>query len=87
MPTIKRAIATEAYAAGIKQVVDISSLAVTLPWRSSFLGNTHRLTEEAILAIPHRKNYMALRPTMFMTNHLWIDVETIKKEGVLKHTA
>ncbi|KAI9249761.1 hypothetical protein BDA99DRAFT_523575 [Phascolomyces articulosus] len=88
MPKIKETIATLAYRAGVKQIVDISSLAVTLPWRSTFLGNTHRLAEEAIHAIPQRSGtYVALRPTMFMTNHLWIDVQTIKKEGVLRHTA
>ncbi|KAI9492349.1 hypothetical protein BDB00DRAFT_828631 [Zychaea mexicana] len=96
MPHIKGAISAKACATGVKQIVDLSSLAVTLPWRSTFLGNTHRLSEEAILASRSSAvatadsittGYVALRPTMFMTNHLWIDAQTIKNEGVLRHTA
>ncbi|KAJ8659894.1 hypothetical protein O0I10_004487 [Lichtheimia ornata] len=88
MGRLKGAISSMAYRADIRQVVDISSLAVTLPWRSSFLGHAHRQGEEAILANPNRQGYyVALRPSMFMSNHLWIDVHTIKKQNVLRHTA
>ncbi|CDS12754.1 hypothetical protein LRAMOSA04938 [Lichtheimia ramosa] len=88
MGRIKGAISSMAYSAGVKQVVDISSLAVELPWRSSFLGHAHRQGEEAILANPNRQGYyVALRPSMFMSNHLWIDVHTIKNQNVLRHTA
>ncbi|KAI7884898.1 NAD(P)-binding protein [Lichtheimia hyalospora FSU 10163] len=88
MGRIKGAITSMAFASGVRQVVDISSLAVTLPWRSSFLGHAHRQGEEAILANPNRQGYyVTLRPSMFMSNHLWIDAPSIKKENVLRHTA
>ncbi|KAI8138279.1 hypothetical protein BJV82DRAFT_631713 [Fennellomyces sp. T-0311] len=85
MPRIKGAIAKKAYAAGVQQIVDVSSLAVTLDWRSTFLGNTHRLSEEAILSVPNRGTYVALRPTMFLTNHLWM-MQSVKESNTLHHT-
>lgn len=50
----KVTLATRAYAAGVKQVVDISSLSSGFSWRTSYIGNTHRACEEGILAIPNR---------------------------------
>lgn len=86
MPKIKGELAAKAYAAGVKQIVDISSLSVSLPWRTSFIGNAHRLAEEAILSIPNRGTYVALRPTAFMSNHLLFDVHSIKGSNTLRNT-
>lgn len=83
MPAIKKALAERAYAAGVKQIVDISSRFATFPWRVSYIGATHRESEEAMLAIPNRGRLVCLRPSKFMTNHLWIDKENIQKANIL----
>ncbi|KAG1049189.1 hypothetical protein G6F43_008471 [Rhizopus delemar] len=65
---LKETIATYAYEAGVKQIVDISSLSVSFPWRSNLNGNMHRSGEEAILNIPNRGYVVTLRPGRFMSN-------------------
>ncbi|KAG1055032.1 hypothetical protein G6F43_002990 [Rhizopus delemar] len=65
---LKETIATYAYEAGVKQIVDISGISVSFPWRSNSLGYMHRLGEEAILNIPNRGYLVALRPGPFMSN-------------------
>jgi uncharacterized protein YbjT (DUF2867 family) len=71
---LKETIATYAYEAGVKQIVDISSLSVSFPWRSNMNGNMHRLAEEAILNIPNRGYLVALRPGKFMSNLMVFEV-------------
>ncbi|KAG0939821.1 hypothetical protein G6F31_015245 [Rhizopus arrhizus] len=71
---LKETIATYAYEAGVKQIVDISSLTVSFPWRSNFIGNNHRLGEEVILNIPNRGYLVALRPGRFMSNLMVFEV-------------
>lgn len=75
MIEIKKAIALAAYAAGVKQIVDISSLSATAPWRSTYLGNLHQASEKAIVAAAtaHDAHVVTLRPTRFLSNLLVYD--------------
>ncbi|KAI8339813.1 hypothetical protein BD560DRAFT_450776 [Blakeslea trispora] len=68
---IKREIAEYAYAAGVKQIVDISSFTVDHGWRRSYLGQEHYLGEKSVLDIPNRGKFVALRPGVFMSNLFW----------------
>ncbi|KAI9248318.1 hypothetical protein BDA99DRAFT_525381 [Phascolomyces articulosus] len=81
---IKTDISKMAYAAGVQQIVDISS--TKLPWRSYNLLHQHELAEEAIFAIPNRGKYVSIRPTSFMTNTLFT-VHTIKNQDVVVDSA
>jgi uncharacterized protein YbjT (DUF2867 family) len=65
----KRTIAEYAYAAGVEQVVDVSSFGVNIGWRTSAIGVHHYLAEQAIFDIPDRKYFVALRAGRFMSNH------------------
>jgi uncharacterized protein YbjT (DUF2867 family) len=79
MVELKRNFAKIAYAAGVRQVVDISSGSVNQPYRSTYIGCIHRDSEEAILAEKSNDQfYVALRPYRFLSNHLWQDVYAIK---------
>jgi uncharacterized protein YbjT (DUF2867 family) len=79
MVGLKRTFAKIAYAAGVRQVVDISSGSVNQPYRSTYIGCIHRDSEEAILAEKSDDQfYVALRPYRFLSNHLWQDVYAIK---------
>ncbi|KAI8138417.1 hypothetical protein BJV82DRAFT_523557 [Fennellomyces sp. T-0311] len=73
------AIAKKAYAAGIQQIVHLSSISVHFPWRTSFIGEINRDSEQGILAIPHRGTYVSLRPYRFMSNVMWLDFHSIKE--------
>ncbi|KAL0578589.1 hypothetical protein ABG067_008714, partial [Albugo candida] len=64
----KTEIAKIAYAAGVKQIVDISSLAVNMGWRTSYIGAKHYDAELSILSLPNRGKFVALRPGRFMSN-------------------
>ncbi|KAI8145662.1 hypothetical protein BJV82DRAFT_534896 [Fennellomyces sp. T-0311] len=75
---LKVAIAKKAYAAGVKQIVDISSVGSAFPWRSSWGSTLYRDAEEALLGIPGRGAYVALRPYQFMSNQATREVHTIK---------
>ncbi|KAK4521331.1 uncharacterized protein ATC70_011946 [Mucor velutinosus] len=65
---IKKTIATYAYEAGVKQVVDISTSAVNLGWRASTIGSVHYYAEKAIFDIPNRGHFVTLRPAWFASN-------------------
>ncbi|KAI7858836.1 hypothetical protein BDC45DRAFT_456922 [Circinella umbellata] len=80
-------IAEKAYAAGIKQVVHISSMSVSHSWRVSFIGSMHRVAEESVLAIPDRGSYVALRPSRFMSNNILFDRLSIQHSNVIVDTA
>jgi uncharacterized protein YbjT (DUF2867 family) len=73
MPTIKQDLGTIAYTAGVKQIVDLSSRFALLDWRTSFIGESHRLAEERLyqLALQHGGTVVSLRPSRFFTNHIW----------------
>ena len=83
---IKVPMAEKAYAAGVKQVVDVSAYDITLSMRSSYLGRVHLECEEGILKIPNRKAYVALRPTKFMSNNLSFSGIGIKEEDTFSDT-
>ncbi|KAI8375163.1 hypothetical protein BD560DRAFT_392893 [Blakeslea trispora] len=63
-----------AYAAGIKQIVSISSSTVNYGWRNSFIGTQHYLAEKAIfeLSQQYHAHFVALRASFFMTNLFWM---------------
>ncbi|KAI8149055.1 hypothetical protein BJV82DRAFT_505753 [Fennellomyces sp. T-0311] len=75
---LKVTIAQKAYAAGVKQIVDISAISAGFPWRSSLSSIIYRDAEEALLAINDRAAYVALRPFQFMTNQLTREAHIIK---------
>ncbi|KAI8091191.1 uncharacterized protein B0P05DRAFT_577293 [Gilbertella persicaria] len=64
----KRTIAEYGYAAGVKQILDISSLSVNGGWRTSFIGTNHYYAEKAMFEIPNRGALVTLRPGRFMSN-------------------
>ncbi|KAL9558814.1 hypothetical protein MBANPS3_000714 [Mucor bainieri] len=68
--SIKKTVATYAYEAGVKQIVDISSFIVNLGWRSTSIGSIHYYAEKAIYDIPNRGHFVTLRPGRFTSNHL-----------------
>ncbi|KAI9496719.1 hypothetical protein BDB00DRAFT_891370 [Zychaea mexicana] len=69
MPRIKGAMAKAAYAAGVKQIVAVSSLTVSVhPF--TFIGQAHARSEDAIRAIQSvDATYVILRPWRFMSNY------------------
>ncbi|KAI7879496.1 NAD(P)-binding protein [Lichtheimia hyalospora FSU 10163] len=83
---LKKAIASRAYAAGVKQIVDVSSLTVSAGGRRTWIGGGHQLAEDGIIAMKNRGTFVALRPARFMTNQLWQDAHTIKSDGVIYDT-
>jgi uncharacterized protein YbjT (DUF2867 family) len=81
MAGIKVNLATIAYAAGVKQIIDISSAAVCGPWRSSLIATTHYDSEVGLLNIPNRGKIVTLRPNQFFSNHLFSDDKTIRAKN------
>lgn len=65
---LKTNIAKIAYESGVKQIVDISSFAVNMGWRTSYIGALHYNAEKAIYDLPGRGTFVALRPGRFMSN-------------------
>ncbi|KAG2180687.1 hypothetical protein INT44_003694 [Umbelopsis vinacea] len=81
---IKSAFAKIAYEAGVKQIVDISCTQEMAPaWRSNPVCEEHRSCEEAIINIPNRGKYVALRPSFFFSNHFMGDIHTICNANVI----
>ncbi|KAI8583517.1 hypothetical protein K450DRAFT_296856 [Umbelopsis ramanniana AG] len=79
MRGVKYAFAKIAYEAGVKQIVDIScSQDMALSWRSNTVCENHRESEEAIISIPNRGKYVALRPSGFFSNFFHGDVHTVR---------
>ncbi|CAO3656413.1 unnamed protein product [Mucor hiemalis] len=70
---LKTEIATIAYNAGVKQVIDVSSESVNYGWRTSYIGSLHQEAEQKILDIPNRNRFVTLRPSRFMSNILHFD--------------
>ncbi|KAG1170444.1 hypothetical protein G6F70_007659 [Rhizopus microsporus] len=70
---IKTAIATYGYEAGVRQVVDISSVYASASTRGTLLGDFSQREEEEILRIPNRGYFVALRPGRFMSNMFYVD--------------
>ncbi|KAK4510377.1 uncharacterized protein ATC70_004807 [Mucor velutinosus] len=80
----KITIAKLAYAAGIKQILDISSITAGESWRSGYVGTIHRDAEQGILNIPNRGALVVLRPGRFMSNILTF--ERPSPDGVMYDT-
>ncbi|KAJ2960184.1 hypothetical protein NQZ79_g4366 [Umbelopsis isabellina] len=83
MAKYKHQFASIAYAAGVKQVVDVSNSQRASGYRSNAVNWMHLEAEEAILSIPDRGSYVALRPSGFFTNQLRGEVMTIKAKSVI----
>ncbi|KAK9695502.1 hypothetical protein K7432_012925 [Basidiobolus ranarum] len=81
------AFAKLSYDAGVSQIVHISSIGASLPWRAYIIGTLHRDAEESILAIPNRGAYVALRPASFFSNQYMGDANTIKSKNMIFGTA
>ncbi|CAO3649652.1 unnamed protein product [Cunninghamella blakesleeana] len=78
----KETIAKIAYEeAGVQQIIDISSISVSYPWRVTDIGYKHYLGEKKILDLveqyPEKKrSFVALRPGRFTSNNLTFDRPT-----------
>jgi len=84
MRGVKHAFSKIAYEAGVKQIVDIScTQEMALSWRSNIVSEGHRSSEEAIINIPNRGNYVALRPSGFFSNLFMGDIHTIRHANVI----
>ncbi|KAH8554356.1 hypothetical protein BGW37DRAFT_465278 [Umbelopsis sp. PMI_123] len=83
MAKIKVNFAKLAYAAGVKQVVHVSSISVAGPWRETMIAAEHYDSEVGIYNIPDRGAYVTLRPNQFFTNHFFSDDKTIPASGVI----
>jgi uncharacterized protein YbjT (DUF2867 family) len=80
---IKVQYATIAYQTGVKQIVDISSNMVSKAWRYNFASAVHGPAEDSLVTLPNRAAYVTLRPSSFMTNHLYFDVVTLRKGSLV----
>ncbi|CAO3649834.1 unnamed protein product [Cunninghamella blakesleeana] len=82
LPSVKGEIAKLAYDSGIKQIVDISSITVSYPWRTTAIGYQHFVAEKRILDIaeqsPKTRYFVTLRPGRFMSNTINFDRPTDK---------
>ncbi|KAJ2958030.1 hypothetical protein NQZ79_g6375 [Umbelopsis isabellina] len=83
MSKIKVTFAKMAYEAGVKQIVDISSISVSGPYRENYIAAAHYFSEDAIYKLPIRGNYVALRPTSFFSNHFFGDNKTVQYKGII----
>ncbi|KAI7860764.1 hypothetical protein BDC45DRAFT_492746 [Circinella umbellata] len=73
-----RSFAETAYAAGVQQIVLISGLGSSMPWRSNMVTNLGYSWESGIDSIPNRKNFVTLRPAYFMSNQTLGDAFSVK---------
>ena len=71
IPKHAAALGERAYGAGVQQIVTVSGLWAAFPYRSSFIGDASYKAETALASIPNRGTLVTLRPSVFMTNHLW----------------
>ncbi|CAO3591687.1 unnamed protein product [Absidia cylindrospora] len=86
MVDTKTKIATLAYAAGVKQIVDISCSTFNAAWRNNSISQPHIDAEKAILEIPHRGYAVSLRPSRFMSNiDHYIHSDADQYEEFLEH--
>ncbi|CAO3691484.1 unnamed protein product [Umbelopsis ramanniana] len=81
MAGIKVNLSTIAYAAGVKQIIDVSSVSVCGPWRATLIAAEHYDSEVGILNIPNRGKIVTLRPNQFFSNHLFSDDKTIRAKN------
>ncbi|UJR29702.1 hypothetical protein I4U23_017250 [Adineta vaga] len=71
-----------AFEQGVRQIVDLSSVSVSLTGMVGIIGYAHTAAEEKLWALaddnPDQRSLVILRPGGFMSNHLWIDIHQIK---------
>ncbi|KAI9306097.1 hypothetical protein BJ944DRAFT_56371, partial [Cunninghamella echinulata] len=83
LSVLKESIAKLAYDAGVQQIVDISGIAVSFPWRTTSIGYKHYIAEKKILELAEQANnkrsFVALRPGRFMSNILSFDRPSTEK--------
>ncbi|KAG2219909.1 hypothetical protein INT45_008546 [Circinella minor] len=78
-PRIAREFAEAAYSAGVQQIVVISGIVASLPWRLTMYTEITQKLEQDLLNIPKRKAIVSLRPAYFMTNiFAGADITSIK---------
>ncbi|KAI7850282.1 hypothetical protein BDC45DRAFT_518931 [Circinella umbellata] len=78
-PRIACEFAKAAYSAGVQQIVVISGIVASLPWRLTMYTEITQKLEQDLLNIPKRKAIVSLRPAYFMTNiFAGADITSIK---------
>lgn len=87
MAGIKVNLSTIAYAAGVKQIIDVSSVSVAGPWRATLIATEHYDSELGILNIPNRGKIVTLRPNQFFSNHFFSDDKTIRAKNEIYGSA
>ncbi|OBZ83566.1 hypothetical protein A0J61_08384 [Choanephora cucurbitarum] len=75
---IKGNIAKIAYEAGVKQIVDISTIHMSRKYRAGFIPNGQYVADQAIHNIPNRGYLVSLRPHEFMSNLFWTTRKDMK---------
>ncbi|CAO3649915.1 unnamed protein product [Cunninghamella blakesleeana] len=80
---LKVSIAKYAYEeAGIQQILDISGISVSYPWRTNSIAYIHYVAEKKIVELaeqePKKRSYVALRPGRYMSNLITFDRPTEK---------
>ncbi|KAI8885335.1 NAD(P)-binding protein [Backusella circina FSU 941] len=81
---IKSTLSRIAYAAGVRQIVDISSIAINFGHRSSTFASLDCQCEDLSLAAAGKGQYfVALRPFHFFSNHIMLDIRSIKENQTL----
>ncbi|KAJ2960042.1 hypothetical protein NQZ79_g4560 [Umbelopsis isabellina] len=83
LANIKVQYAKIAYQAGVKQIVDISSNMVSKAWRYNFASAAQGPAERSLVNLPNRAAYVTLRPSSFMTNHLYFDAVTLRQGSLV----
>jgi nucleoside-diphosphate-sugar epimerase len=87
MSEIKESFGKIAYEQGVRQIVDLSSASVSTFGKQGLIGYTHTTAEEKLWALadanPQQRSLVVLRPGLFMTNQLRMDVHSVKLSNKL----
>ena len=82
MSQIKATFGKIAFDQGVRQIVDLSSISVSIHGRTGIIGYMHTTAEEKLWTLadenPEQRSLVILRPGAFMANHLWVDIHHIK---------
>ena len=87
MSQIKKTFGKIAYEQGVHQIVDLSSVSVSIHGKRGVIGYMHTTAEEKLWALadenPDQRSLVVLRPGAFMTNHFMSDVHHVKHSNKL----
>lgn len=87
MQQIKATFARIAYEQGVQQIVDLSSVSVSISGRKGIISYAHTTSEEKLWALadehPEQRSLVVLRPGGFMSNHFMADVHHVKHSNKL----